>query len=53
MFRGDAEYQRQRVLNQAADNWKTIFMLSTYSGLQRIKQVATTGAQSDLMDSTL
>jgi len=52
MLRGDAEYQRQRALNQAADNWNKIFMLSTDSGLQRIKQAANTGAQSDMMDNT-
>jgi hypothetical protein len=42
MLRGGAEYQRQRALNQAADNWNKIFMLSTDSGLQRIKQAAGT-----------
>ncbi len=52
MIRGGAEYQGQRALNRAADNWNKTFMLSTDSGLQRIKQAAITGAQSDLMDST-
>jgi hypothetical protein len=51
-LRGGAEYQRQRALNRAANNWNKAFMLSTNSGLQRIKQAANTGAQSDLMDST-
>jgi hypothetical protein len=52
MLRGGAEYQRQRALNRAADNWNKTFMLSTNSGLQRIKQAANTRAQGDLMDST-
>jgi hypothetical protein len=52
MLRGGAEYQMQRALNRAVDNWIKIFMSSTDSGLQRIKQAANTGAQSDLMDST-
>ena len=52
MLRGGAEYQMQRALNRAVDNWIKIFMSSTDSGLQRIKQAASTGAQSDLMDNT-
>ena len=52
MIRGGAEHQRQRALNQAADNWNKTFMLSTDSGLQRIKQATNTGAQSDQMDNT-
>jgi hypothetical protein len=52
MLRGGAEYQRQKALNRAANNWNKAFMISTNSGLQRIKQAANTGAQSDLMDST-
>ena len=52
MLRGGAEHQMQRALNRAVDNWIKIFMSSTDSGLQRIKQAANTGAQSDLMDST-
>ena len=51
MLRGGAEYQRQKALNRAAHNWNRAFMISTNSGLQRIKQAATTGAQSDLMHS--
>ena len=50
MLRGGAEHQMQRALNRAVDNWIKIFMLSTNSGLQRIKQATNTGAQSDLMD---
>ena len=38
--------------NRAVDNWIKIFMHSTNSGLQRIKQATNTGSQSDLMDST-
>jgi hypothetical protein len=52
MLRGVAEHQMQRSLNRAVDNWIKIFMSSTDSGLQRIKQAANTGAQIDLMDST-
>jgi len=52
MLRGGAEYQRQKALNRAAHNWNKAFLLSTNSGLQRIRQATTTGAQSDLMDST-
>jgi len=52
MLRGGAEYQRQRTLNRAADNWNKTFLCSTDSGLQRITRAANTGAQSALMDST-
>ena len=52
MLRGGAENQMQRALNRAVDNFIKIFMRSTNSGLQRIKQAANTGAQSDLRDST-
>ena len=52
LLRGGAEHQMQRALNRAVDNWIKIFMSSTDSGLQRIKQAANTGAHSDLMDST-
>ena len=52
MLRGGAEFQTQKALNQAADNWNRTFLRSTDSGLQRIKQAASTGAQSDFMDST-
>jgi hypothetical protein len=51
MIRGGAEFQRQKVLNQAENNWKA-FLGSTDTGLHRIEQAASTGAQSDLMDST-
>ena len=51
MIRGGAEFHRQKALNQAENNWKG-FMGSTETGLHRIGQVASTGAQSDLMDST-
>jgi ribonuclease HI len=40
MLRGGAEYQRQKALNRAAHNWNQAFMLSTNSGLQRIKQAS-------------
>ena len=52
MLRGEgAEFQRQKALNQAENNWKT-FLGSTDIGLHRIGQEVSTGAQSDLMDST-
>jgi hypothetical protein len=51
MLRGGAEFQRQKALNQAENNWKA-FLGSTGIGLHRIGQAASTGAQSDLMDST-
>jgi hypothetical protein len=51
MIRGGAEFHRQKALNQAENNWKG-FMGSTDTGLHRIGQAASTGAQSDLMDST-
>ena len=50
MTRGGAESHRQKALNQAENNWKG-FMSSTDTGLHRIGQAASTGAQSDLMDS--
>jgi len=52
MLRGGAEFQRQKALNRAANNWNKAFLCSTDIGLHRIGQAASTGAQSDLMDST-
>ena len=52
MLRGGAEFQRQEALNRAANNWNKAFLCSTDIGLHRIRQAASTGAQSDLMDST-
>ena len=52
MLRGGAEFQRQKALNRAANNWIRAFLRSTDIGLPRIGQAASTGAQSDLMDST-
>jgi hypothetical protein len=51
MIRGGAEFHRQKALTQAENNWKSS-MGSTDIGLHRIGQAASTGAQSDLMDST-
>jgi len=51
MIRGGAEFHRQKALNQAGNTWKGL-MGSTDTGLHRIRQAASTGAQSDLMDST-
>jgi ribonuclease HI len=50
MIRGGAEYHRQKALIRAGNNWRD-FMGSTDIGLQRIKQAASVGAQSDLLDS--
>ena len=52
MIRGGAEFQRQKALNRAANIWNKAFLCSTDIGLHRIGQAASTGAQSDLMDST-
>ena len=52
MLRGGAEFQRQKALDRAAANWNKAFLSSTDTGLHSIGQVACTGAQSDLMDST-
>jgi hypothetical protein len=52
MLRGGAEFQRQKALNQAENNWNKAFLCSTYIGLHKIGQSASTGAQSELMDST-
>jgi hypothetical protein len=52
MLRGGAEFQRQKALSRAATNWNKAFLSSTDIGLHSIGQVASTGAQSDLMDST-
>jgi hypothetical protein len=52
MLRGGAEFQRQKALNRAANNWNRAFLRSTDIGLHRIGQAASIGAQSDLMDST-
>jgi hypothetical protein len=52
MVGGGAEFQRQKALNQLTNNWNKAFLCSTDIGLHRIGQAASTGAQSDLMDST-
>ena len=52
MLRGGLQFQRQKALNRAAANWNKAFLSSTDTGLHSIGQVACTGAQSDLMDST-
>jgi hypothetical protein len=66
MLRGGAEFQRQKALNRDASNWNRVFKAlnrdasnwnrvflgSTDIGLHRIGQASSTGAQSDLMDST-
>jgi ribonuclease HI len=51
-LRGGAEFQRQKALNQAKNNWNKAFLCSTDIGLHKIGQAASTGAQSDLMVST-
>ena len=51
MLRGGAEYQRQRVLDRAGTNWNKNFLLSADVGRQSIRQSASAGVQSDLMDT--
>jgi hypothetical protein len=51
MLRGGAEYQKQRVLDRAGSNWKKNFLLSADAGRQNIRQSASAGVQSDLMDA--
>jgi hypothetical protein len=50
LLRAACEYHRQKALIRAGNNWRD-FMGSTDIGLQRIKQSASVGAQSDLLDS--
>ena len=51
MLRGGAEYQVQRVLDRAGTNWNKNFLLSADAGRQNIRQSASAGVQSDLMDA--
>jgi ribonuclease HI len=51
MLRGGAEYQRQRVLDRAGTNWNKNFLISADVGRQSIRQSASAGVQSDLMDT--
>jgi hypothetical protein len=51
MLRRGAEYHRQRVLDRAGTNWNKNFLISTDVGLRSIRQSASGGAQSDLMDT--
>jgi hypothetical protein len=51
MLRGGAEYHRQRVLDRAGTNWNKNFLLSVDVGRQSIRQSASAGVQSDLMDA--
>jgi hypothetical protein len=50
MLRGGAEYQRQKALDRAGTNWNKTFLISTDVGLRSIRQTASAGAQSDLMN---
>jgi hypothetical protein len=50
MLRGGAEHQRQKALDRAGTNWNKNFLISTYVGLQIIRQTASAGTQSDLMN---
>jgi hypothetical protein len=49
---GEAEFQRQKVLNRAAGNWNKEFLRTTDKGMARIRQAACTGVKCDLMDIT-
>jgi len=51
MIRGGAEYQRQRVLDRAGTNWNKNFLISANVGRRSIRQSASAGVQSDLMDT--
>ncbi len=51
MLRGGAEYQKQRVLDRAGTNWNKNFLISADVGRRSIRQSASAGAQSDLMDT--
>ena len=53
MLRGGAEYQVLRVLDRAGTNWNKNFLLSVDAGRQSIRQTASIGVQSDLMDALL
>ena len=48
---GGAEYQVLRVLDRAGTNWNKNFLLSVDAGRQSIRQTASIGVQSDLMDA--
>ncbi len=50
MLRGGAEHHRQKALDRAGTNWNKNFLISTDVGLRIIRQTATAGAQSDLMN---
>ena len=52
MLKGEAEFQRQKVLNRAAGNWNKEFLRTTDKGMARIRQAACTGVKCDLMDTT-
>ena len=51
MLRGGAVYQRQRVLDRAGTNWNKNFLISADVGKQIIRQSASAGVPSDLMDT--
>ena len=46
-----SEYQKQRVLDRAGTNWNKNFLLSVDVARQSIRQSASAGVQSDLMDA--
>ncbi len=51
MLRGGAEYQKQRVLDRTGTNWNKNFLISADVGWRSIRQSASAGARSDLMDT--
>jgi len=51
ILRGGAVYQRQRVLDRAGTNWNKNFLISADVGKQIIRQSASAGVPSDLMDT--
>ena len=50
MLSGGAEHHRQKALDRAGTNWNKTFLISTDVGLRSIRQTASAGAQSDLMN---
>ena len=47
MLNGEAEFQRQKVLNRVAGNCKKEFLRTTDTEVARIRQVACTGVKCD------
>ena len=48
---GGAEFQRQKVLTNAAGNWSKEFLRTTAAGLAQVRQAACTRVKCDLFDN--